>query len=64
MPIIGFNYGNYDINLCKNYGLINYLIVEKRDNKKDCDEYDECKQQEYDFTEIEDESSIQFIAKK
>lgn len=29
MPIIGFNSGNYDINLSKNYGLINYLLGDK-----------------------------------
>src|ERR1700679_1620352 len=29
MPIIGFNSGNYDINLTKDFGLINYLLGEK-----------------------------------
>ena len=29
MQIIGFNSGNYDINLSKDFGLINYLLGDK-----------------------------------
>src|SRR5690242_2176786 len=38
-PIFGFNSGNYDINLSKNYGLMNYLLGDKKpENKPRADE--------------------------
>src|ERR1700678_2908188 len=58
MHIVGFNSGNYDINLCKNYGLINYLLGDNNNNNDD--EIDD----EDEDEEKKKKSPIKFVAKR